>query len=156
MSARISALFVYRNSDALSALQGELEQQGVHVVHVPSRAQARRQLDRANPAPLVFTDTCLPDGTWADILGLAGKAALAVNVIVVAGAVNTRLYVEAIEGGAFDFVAAPFDAEDVAYVTRCAWDNALARRTATRQAVHAVEPGLFAGARRVSAGVLGN
>ena len=156
MSARISALLVYRNSDALRALQGELEQQGVHVVQAPSRAHARRQLDRANPAPLVFTETHLPDGTWADILALAGRAALPVNVIVVADAVNTRLYVEAIEGGAFDFVAAPFDAEDVAYVTRCAWDNALARRTATLRAVHAVEPGLFAGARRVSAASVGN
>lgn len=156
MSARISALFVYHNSNALRALQGELEQQGVHVVHVPSRAQACRQLDRANPSPLVFTDTRLPDGTWADILALAGKAALPVNVIVVAGAVNTRLYVDAIEGGAFDFVSAPFDSEDVAYVTRCAWENALARRTATRRPVHAVEPGLFAGARRVSAGAMGN
>ena len=156
MTERITALLVYHNSDTLSALQSALEQQGVRVFHAPSRAHARRRLHGMNPAPLIFTDTHLPDGTWADILALAAKASLPVNVIVVSGAVNTRLYVEAIESGAFDFVAPPFDADEVAYVTRCAWDNARARRAAPRHAVHALEAGLFAKAGAAGAGVVRN
>ena len=83
-----------------------------------------------NPAPLVFTDTQLPDGTWADVLALAQKAKLPVNVIVVARVVDTRFYVEVIETGAFDFLAPPFNATDLAYVVRSAMDNVVARRAA--------------------------
>ena len=93
-----------------------------------------------NPAPLVFTDTQLPDGTWADILALAEKAKLPVNVIVVARVVDTRFYVEAIETGAFDFLAPPFNATDLAYVVRSAMDNVVARRAApARAALNAQE-----------------
>ena len=51
------------------------------------------------------------------------------NVIVVARVVDTRFYVEAIETGAFDFLAPPFTATDLAYVVRSALDNVTARRT---------------------------
>jgi DNA-binding NtrC family response regulator len=151
VSGKITALLVYENSDTLSSLENALRRQRVGVIQAESCAQAQRRLGGLNPAPLVFTDTQLPDGTWADILALAEKAALPVNVIVVAPAVNTRLYVEAIESGAFDFVAPPFNAADLAYVVRCALDNALARRTARLPAVHAVKAGLFAEVRETGA-----
>jgi len=67
-----------------------------------------------NPAPLLFTEAQLPDGTWADILADAGTAAQPVNVIVVARVVDTRFYLEAIETGALDFLALPFVATDLA------------------------------------------
>jgi FixJ family two-component response regulator len=96
-----------------------------------------------NPAPLVFTDTQLPDGTWADILATAEKAALPVNVIVVARVVDTRFYVETIESGAFDFVTPPFYPTDLAHVVRCACDNAIARRTERQKADPRATQGLF-------------
>ena len=83
-----------------------------------------------NPVPLVFTDKQLPDGTWADVLAVAEQATQPVNVIVVARIVDTRFYVEAIETGAFDFLAPPFNATDLAYVVRTALDNVHARRAA--------------------------
>ena len=89
-----------------------------------SQSNARR----TNPAPLVFTDTQLLDGTWADILAAAEKAAEPVNVIVVARVVDTRFSIEAIETGAFDFLAPPFVATDLAHVVRSALDNIVARR----------------------------
>jgi DNA-binding NtrC family response regulator len=147
VSEKITALLVYHNSDTLSTLKSFLERQGVRVFHAQSRAQAQRWLGGQNPAPVVFTDTRLPDGTWADILALAEEAALPVNVIVVAEVVETRRYVEAIESGAFDFLAPPFNATDLAYVIRCASDNAIARRTARPQAAHAVQVGLLAEVR---------
>ena len=92
-----------------------------------------------NPAPLVFTDTQLPDGTWADILAEAETAAQPVNVIVVARVVDTHFYLEAIATGAFDFLAPPFMAADLAYVVRGALDNVVARRGARPPTVHAEE-----------------
>jgi DNA-binding NtrC family response regulator len=123
-----SALLVHQNSETMRSLVGALERQGVHVTQAGSRAQAKRMLGGLDPVPLVFTDIQLPDGTWADILAVGKKVALPVNVIVVARVVDTRFYVEAIEAGAFDFIAPPFTASDLTHVIRCALDNALERR----------------------------
>jgi DNA-binding NtrC family response regulator len=128
MTERILALLVHQNSETLATLKGVLERQGMHVLQAESRAQAKRLLSGLNPVPLVFTDTQLPDGTWADILAVAEKAARPVNVIVVARIVDTRFYVETIETGAFDFIAPPFAATDLAYVVRSALENVAARR----------------------------
>lgn len=132
MENRISALVVHQNSETLAMLKAALERQGVCVTQAESRAQAKRMLAGLNPAPLVFTDTELSDGNWADILAVAEQASQPVNVIVVARVVDTRFYVEAIETGAFDFLAPPFVATDLAYVVRSAYENAMARRTARR------------------------
>ena len=142
MAERITALFVHQNSKTLATLEGVIERQGMRVTHAESRAQAKRMLGGLNPAPLVFTDTQLPDGTWADILAEAETAAQPVNVIVVARVVDTRFYVEAIETGAFDFLAPPFRAADLAYVVRSALDNVAARRGARPHTAHAEEEGL--------------
>jgi FixJ family two-component response regulator len=93
----------------------------------------------------------MPDGTWADILAVAEKAAEPVNVIVVARVVDTRFYVEAIETGAFDFLAPPFNATDLAYVVRTALDNALARRAARPRPTSLAEEGVLAEVRETNA-----
>jgi DNA-binding NtrC family response regulator len=152
MTERITALLVHQNSETLATLRGALERQGMRIIHAQSRAQAKRMLGGLNPAPLVFTDTQLPDGTWADVLALAQRAKLPVNVIVVARVVDTRFYVDVIETGAFDFLAPPFNATDLAYVVRSAMDNVFARRAApARVAPSAQEEGLMAEVRATGA-----
>lgn len=130
MPDRITALLVHHNSEIFITLKAALEHQGLRVAKAESRSQAKHALGVQKPAPLVFTDTHLPDGTWADILALAGKAPLPVNVIVVARTVNTRLYLDTLEAGAFDFIVPPFDALGLANVVRCAADNVFMRRNA--------------------------
>jgi len=49
-------------------------------------------------------------------------------VIVVARVVDTGLFLETIETGAFDFIAPPFVATDLEYVVRSALDNVAAWR----------------------------
>ena len=144
MTERITALIVHQNSETLATLQGALERQGMNIIHAQSRAQAKRLLGGLNPAPLVFTDTQLPDGTWADVLALAQKAQLPVNVIVVARVVDTRFYVDVIETGAFDFLAPPFNAVDLAYVVRSAMNNVVARRASPPRAAPDVQESLMA------------
>lgn len=150
MTENINALLVHRNSETLAKLKSALEHQGMQTLQADSQAQARRLLGGMNPTPLVFTDTQLPDGTWADIVAVAGKAAQAVNVIVVARVVDTRFYVEAIEAGAFDFLAPPFVATDLAYVVRSALHNAIARRTARPVAPPPPEKNLLAEVRETA------
>jgi DNA-binding NtrC family response regulator len=151
MTERINALLVHDNSETLATLKGALERQGMRTMHADSRAQARRMLGGLNPPPLVFTDTHMPDGTWADVLAIAEKASLPVNVIVVARVVDTRFYVEAIETGAFDFLAPPFNATDLAYVVRTALDNVTARRTSRTRAPVPADESLFVEVRETGA-----
>ncbi|MGO8786947.1 MAG: response regulator [Terriglobia bacterium] len=150
MTEKTKALVVHHNSETLAILKGALERQGMHIIHAESRAQAKSLLGGLNPVPLVFTETQLPDGTWADILAAAEKASRPVNVIVVARVVDTRFYVEAIETGAFDFLAPPFNATDLAYVVRTALDNAVARRAAHSTTTPSADEALFAEAREVA------
>jgi DNA-binding NtrC family response regulator len=128
MKEQITALLVHQNSDTMMALKSTLEAQGMRVVQAGSRAAAKKMLGGLAPYPLVFTDAHLPDGTWVEVLAAAEKAKRPVNVIVVARVVDTRFYVQAIETGAFDFIAPPFNATDLAYIVRSALDNVLARR----------------------------
>jgi len=128
MTHGITAMVVHQNSETLASLKSALERQGVSILQADSRARAIQMLGGQNPAPLVFTDTELPDGTWADILAEAERAAQPVNVIVVARVVDTRFYLKTIETGAFDFIAPPFVATDLEYVVRSALDNVAARR----------------------------
>ncbi len=146
-----AALLVHQNSETLRALQYALESQGVRVSQAGSRAEAKRMLGGSNPAPLVFTDPQLPDGTWADILSVAEKALLPVNVIVVSRLVDTRFYVQVIEAGAYDFITPPFNATDLAYVLRSAVDNVIARRTAQPRCEASAEDGLFSPASESNA-----
>jgi DNA-binding NtrC family response regulator len=156
MTDRITALLVHQNSETLAILRGALERQGMRILQAESRAAAKRMLSGLNPAPLVFTDTHLPDGTWADILAVAENAKRPVNVIVVARLVDTRFYVEAIETGAFDFIAPPFNATDLAYVVRSAVDNIAARRATHALAAQTAEKALVVEAQEVDARLTSN
>jgi DNA-binding NtrC family response regulator len=144
MLEKFKGLLVHDNSETFTALKDALERLGMTVTQAGSQAQAKRMLCGLNPAPVVFTDTDLPDGKWMDILALSGKAAKHVNVIVVSRLVNTRVYVDAIENGAFDFLAPPFNPTDLAYVVRTALDNAVSRRAARVTAAPGSESQLLA------------
>jgi len=156
MRETINAVLVHHNSDTLAQLKSALERQGMRTLHAESHAQAKRLLGGLNPAPLVFTDTQLPDGTWADILAVAEKAAQPVNVIVVARVVDTRFYVQTIEAGAFDFLAPPFVAIDLAYVVRSALNNVIARRTALPANYPRAEEEMLSNAQEIAAASTSN
>jgi len=130
MRERLSALLIHHAPEPLRSLRLALERQGVETAQARNCEEAWRILSGANPPHLVFTDTAVADGLWADVIALAAQAPQPVNVIVVARLVDTRLYIEAIEAGAFDFLAPPFTPADLAHIVRTAADNVLGRRQA--------------------------
>ncbi|MCL5670717.1 MAG: hypothetical protein M1423_05390 [Acidobacteria bacterium] len=78
----------------------------------------------------VFADAELADGTWADVLALAATAQGPVPVAVVSRYADTKLYLQALEKGAADFIVPPFGVYEVAHVLRCA----ISRRSKNRNA----------------------
>ncbi len=126
----LSALLLHDQEEPMVLLASALAELGVSVVHVRTCAQAAQALARATTPQLLFSETILPDGTWADAVKVAARAPVPVNVIIVARFVNIRFYVEVIERGAFDYITPPFVISDLAHVVRCALANLTDRRVA--------------------------
>lgn len=87
----------------------------------------------SNPPDVILTDVSLPDGTWEDVVRIGQHSAVPVNVIVVSHHADIRLYVEALEKGAFDFIIPPFEASQISHVLRSAyWNVSKLREEASR------------------------
>ena len=124
----MTALLIFHQTKPYHDLQAALEKLAVRTGRAETLAEACLVLSRVNVPLLVFTESELSDGNWADVVSLSARVSSPVSVIVVGQEVDTKLYVSVIEAGAFDFIAPPFEAPDLAHVVRCAADNALARR----------------------------
>jgi DNA-binding NtrC family response regulator len=130
MRRTVTALLIFHRTEPYNDLEAALEKLAVRTGRAGTLAEACHVLSSVNLPLLVFTESELPDGNWADVVSLSARAASPVSVIVMGQEIDTKLYVSVIEGGAFDFMAPPFEAMDLAHVVRCAADNALMRRQA--------------------------
>ncbi len=133
MKHEILALVVH-SEDASSALKTALAGEPIEIHEVRTCKEVRDWLQGGNPPHLVFTDTALSDGTWADVVALAGRAHDPVDVIVVSHQTDQKLYIEAIERGAYDFITPPFAVSDLEHVVRCAAWNVCNRRESLARA----------------------
>ena len=121
------ALFVHDQDEPMGAVKSALEGQAIQTCRARSCRAALDRLNSDNPPRVVFTDEMLPDGIWADIVSTVASAHEPVSVIVVGQKLDLKLYAEAIQCGAFDFIAPPLVESDLGHVVRCAMGNALAR-----------------------------
>ena len=128
MSERLSALLVCGRPTTFVGLRVMLESREIHVLTARSCGDAVLGLWSKDPPHLVFTETQLADGTWADVLSIAQRSPRPVNVIVVSRIVDLSLYIQALERGAFDFIVPPLEISELDHVVRCAVGNALVRR----------------------------
>lgn len=127
----LSALLVFTEADQVATLETALMTQSIHTRRATTCTEALIVLHGPHPPHLVFTDSRLADGDWADVLRSAARIPAAVNVIVVPRVLDTRLYLEALQEGAFDLITPPFVASDLAHVVRIAADDVLRRRRTT-------------------------
>ena len=134
VSEAISIVLLHELGDSLDALKLALEAQSVNVCSLRSCQEALPLLTGPNPPHLVFTQPKLPDGIWADVVSLATKAVKPVNVVVVGRLANVGLYLQTVNGGAFDFIVPPLTGYELTHVVRCAIENVLSRREAQARA----------------------
>ncbi len=114
----------------MDLLKLALESQSIQIRWLTTVQELGPLLQEANPPHLVFTEARLPDGTWADVVKKALGAPKPVKVIVVSRLVDVSLYVDTMEGGAFDFIVPPLSANELAHVVKCAVENVLNLRRA--------------------------
>ena len=133
MKGKVTALLVFRQMKSFGAIKAALGKMAVPTKQARTLAEAKHALSDINPPLLAVTESELPDGKWSDIVSCSEEASSRVNVIVVGQTIDANLYASAIEVGAFDYIAPPFEGVDLTHVVRCALDNALARRETAKK-----------------------
>jgi DNA-binding NtrC family response regulator len=129
MQEESSVLMVSGGEGTNLALRKVLNEAGIHVCLVRSCAEAQTVLKGLTRPAVLFSDTALPDGTWADVLALANQAERHVPVVVVSRVVDINLYISALEKGASDFIVPPFYHQDISHILKCAAENGVAIQT---------------------------
>jgi DNA-binding NtrC family response regulator len=114
----------------MGSLRRALESQSIETQSVRTCQEANQTLWGRQPPHSVLAAARLPDGSWEDLVLMAARAPVPVNVIVVSEVVDIAFYLEAIQVGAFDFIVPPMSFADFAYayVVGSAVDNAVRRR----------------------------
>jgi two-component system C4-dicarboxylate transport response regulator DctD len=127
------ALLQNNQSTCTPALQQELRAQSAVVRLAESCKDISAMLTTPDPPDVILTDLTLSDGTWEDVVRIGQDAVVPVNVIVVSRHADTRLYVEVLEKGAFDFIIPPFETLQLSHVLRSAfWNVAKLREERSR------------------------
>jgi len=130
MSERLFALLVHDHPGPFESLKRALRDLAVETYSVETCKEAEDLISQCRPH-LVFTENALPDGSWVNILNVAEASNVPLNVIVVGAFPDTHSYLSAMERGAFDFVAPPFEREPLSFIVRSAELDARHRREAT-------------------------
>jgi two-component system response regulator PilR (NtrC family) len=83
--------------------------EGLDVVLAPGFATAREAIAHApEPYAIVLTDLLMPDGSGMDLLTLVKRRSAHTEVIMMTAHGDVDTAVEAMKGGAYDFVTKPF------------------------------------------------
>lgn len=131
-------MLAFDEGELVEDLKVQLKGLTIGTGHAGTCREAARLLEQTRPE-LIFTGTRLSDGTWKDIVNLAEKAQVAVNVIVVGVCKDTALYLSTMDYGAFDFILPPFERDVLDHVVRVASENV--RRRREKEAIRAIADG---------------
>ena len=120
MATQAPILLLYTWPEPVMKLEAVLRDQYLPVDRALSCQEARDLLLQTKTPRVLFTDSILQDGTWRNVLEMARNAPASTAVVVVDRLGDTSAYLDAMEGGAFDFLIPPFQVSDVAWVLNSA------------------------------------
>jgi len=129
LNEQLSALLIHERSKPFDALCRMLWELSVGTHSIDCCRAARGVISRCKP-DVIFTDRSLSDGDWQTVLYLVEQTDAPASVIVVSPVPDAHTYLSVMEGGAFDFVAPPFEREPLNFVLRSAALNTHRLRTA--------------------------
>ena len=93
------------------------EDDGWRVETAGSLADARAAVQRREP-DLILCDLMLPDGSGLDLLRDFKAQNPSIAVIMITAHTSTKSAVEALKAGAFDYIAKPFDIDELKIIVR--------------------------------------
>jgi DNA-binding NtrC family response regulator len=109
---RGSILFISSSADDVNTVFQMLAGIANSCEHVSTLERARQKLE-GRTFGVVVTDARLPDGTWADVVRLAGQGKRGPAVVVTDELADARFWLDALELGAYDVLPRPFCREEV-------------------------------------------
>jgi len=107
------------------------EEDGWRVSTAASLADAHAALQRQEPE-LVLCDLMLPDGSGLDLLRDIKTQNPTIAVVMITAHTSTKSAVEALKAGAFDYIAKPFDVDELKIIVR----NAVERKELEDENIH--------------------
>ena len=110
-----------------TALVDILEECGLEPV-IASNVEETGNILARRPAHVVFCEDILPDGSFREILRLVKTTQPEIQVVVSSKLGDVEEYIEAMNLGAFDFIAPPYRGNDVVSVVDSACDRYRLRR----------------------------
>ncbi|HET7437156.1 MAG TPA: sigma-54 dependent transcriptional regulator [Thermoanaerobaculia bacterium] len=93
------------------------EEEGWLVETAPSIAEAYQAIARREP-DVVLCDLMLPDGSGIDLVRTVKAASPSIGFVMITAHTSTRSAVEALKAGAIDYIAKPFDIEELKIIVR--------------------------------------
>jgi two-component system, NtrC family, response regulator PilR len=93
------------------------EEEGWNVAAAGSLDEARTALPRHEP-DVVLCDLMLPDGSGIDFIRETKAASPSIAFVMITAHTSTRTAVEALKAGAVDYIAKPFDIEELKIIVR--------------------------------------
>lgn len=116
----ITVLMVHNEEEPFKELYRRVKGLNISALQLRTFVETKYYLKRLHHPALIFTDTTLPDGTWADVVEAAKNVVPPCPVIVVSRFVDLSLYLEALQKGAADFIVAPFSTAELEPIIRTA------------------------------------
>ena len=107
------------------------EEDGCRVETAASLAEGRAAVQKNEP-DLVLCDLMLPDGSGLELLREVKTQNPSVAVIMITAHTSTKSAVEALKAGAFDYIAKPFDIDELKIIVR----NAVERKELEDENIH--------------------
>jgi len=113
----VDLLIVDDESSLRDFLTIVFEDDGWRVETAGSLADARAAVQRREP-DLILCDLMLPDGSGLDLLRDFKAQNPSIAVIMITAHTSTKSAVEALKAGAFDYIAKPFDIDELKIIVR--------------------------------------
>ena len=121
-----SVLVVDDEPGLREVLEITLRRQGYSVQTAAGvRAALEALAEHATPFPLVLTDLVMPDGSGMEVLTAARRRSPHTQVIVITAFSTVESAIDAMRGGAYDFVTKPFSPAEIAALAGKALEKSL-------------------------------
>jgi DNA-binding NtrC family response regulator len=92
-------------------------------IHRAGKLSAARKILGERSIGIVLCERDLPDGSWNELLNYCGTLWSIPHLIVASRLADDHLWAEALNVGAYDVLAKPFDSEEVIRILSLAWLN---------------------------------
>lgn len=119
MQPKITVMLIMSRERRLPLLEA-MESGGIDVLPVCDCNEARRMLETQPQVQVVLTDRALPDGDWRGVLEIVSQGRAKLEVVVCSRLGDHKLWIDALEQGAYDVLVEPYQYEEIQRIVEAA------------------------------------